>query len=201
MYTAVIIIHVLVSIVLIVTVLLQSGKGASIGASFGGAGSQTLFGSAGPAGLLVKRTIACAVIFMATSLYMTLNTGRSSATSVMSDVTEVKGDEKAKAKAEAAKEAAAKKEAVDKAAEKKAEKAEKPAPIKRIEETALKPAPIVGKEAAPVEKKAVESKKAVTKKAAPVKKEAAPVELKTVEPKQAAPVVKETAPAPVVPAQ
>ncbi len=159
MFTAIIVVHVLVSIVLIITVLLQSGKGASIGASFGGAGSQTLFGSAGPANFLTKITIAAAVIFMATSMYMTLYSGRSSVSSVM---TEVKSAGKVKKEAKAVKKPVAKKEAVEKA------KATKPAPVTKIKETALKPAPIVGKKAAPVKKEAVKSKKkAVTKKAPP----------------------------------
>ncbi|HQO81772.1 MAG TPA: preprotein translocase subunit SecG, partial [Deltaproteobacteria bacterium] len=49
MYGILLTIHILVSVLLIIAVLLQSGKGADIGAVFGGAGSQALFGSAGPA--------------------------------------------------------------------------------------------------------------------------------------------------------
>lgn len=59
--------HVLVAIFLILVVLLQTGKGAEIGASFGGA-SNTLFGSSGPANFLAKLTTAAAIIFMITSL-------------------------------------------------------------------------------------------------------------------------------------
>jgi preprotein translocase subunit SecG len=59
--------HVLVAIFLILVVLLQTGKGAEIGAAFGGA-SNTLFGSSGPANFLAKATTAAAVIFMLTSL-------------------------------------------------------------------------------------------------------------------------------------
>ena len=69
MYHALIVLHVLFAVFLIVIVLLQSGgKGASMGAIFGGGGSQTLFGSAGPAGFLSKLTTVCAVAFMITSL-------------------------------------------------------------------------------------------------------------------------------------
>ncbi len=83
MITAVIAVHILVSMVLIVSVLLQVGKGASIGSAFGGAGSQTLFGSGGPASLLTKVTAACAIIFMATSLYLTITSGQKRRSSIM----------------------------------------------------------------------------------------------------------------------
>ena len=65
---AVSIIHVLVSLFLILIVLLQTGKGADIGAAFGGGSSQTLFGSAGPGGFLTKITTGVAIIFMITSI-------------------------------------------------------------------------------------------------------------------------------------
>jgi preprotein translocase subunit SecG len=73
-----IILHVLVSLFLIFVVLLQSGKGAEIGASFGGS-SQTLFGSRGSATFLNKLTTASAVIFMLTSLGLTMVTTTKSA--------------------------------------------------------------------------------------------------------------------------
>lgn len=60
--------HILVSVILVVAILLQSGKGSDIGAVFGGAGSQALFGSAGPADFLNKATRVMVVIFMLTSL-------------------------------------------------------------------------------------------------------------------------------------
>ncbi len=68
MSAAVSIVHVLVSLFLILIVLLQTGKGADIGAAFGGGSSQTLFGSAGPGGFLTKITTGVAVIFMITSI-------------------------------------------------------------------------------------------------------------------------------------
>lgn len=67
MWTALVILHVLVGVALILIVLLQTGKGADMGAAFGGS-SQTLFGSAGPGTFLGKLTTAAAVIFMCTSL-------------------------------------------------------------------------------------------------------------------------------------
>jgi len=60
--------HILVALLLVVAILLQSGKGSDIGAVFGGAGSQALFGSAGPADFLNKATRVMVVIFMLTSL-------------------------------------------------------------------------------------------------------------------------------------
>ena len=62
------IVHIVVCILLILIVLLQTGKGADIGAAFGGGSSQTLFGSAGPAGFFTKITTGVAVIFMITSI-------------------------------------------------------------------------------------------------------------------------------------
>ena len=61
-------IHVIVSIALILIVLLQTGKGADMGAVFGGAGSQALFGTTGAATFLGKMTTVAAVVFMITSL-------------------------------------------------------------------------------------------------------------------------------------
>ena len=67
MYIFLIIIHVTVCFLMIGAILLQSGKGAEIGASFGGS-SQTVFGSRGPANFLSKFTVVVAAIFMLTSL-------------------------------------------------------------------------------------------------------------------------------------
>jgi len=63
-------IHVLSCIFLIVVVLLQTGKGADMGAVFGG-GSQTLFGSSGAGNFLTHLTTATAILFMLTSLILT----------------------------------------------------------------------------------------------------------------------------------
>ncbi len=64
--------HLLVACVLILVVLLQSGKGADIGAAFGGGSSQTVFGGRGASTFLSKLTSACAIIFMLTSLGLTI---------------------------------------------------------------------------------------------------------------------------------
>ncbi|MBI9076875.1 MAG: preprotein translocase subunit SecG [Desulfatibacillum sp.] len=73
MYTVLItVLHIVVCIALILIVLLQTGKGADMGAAFGGGSSQTVFGSTGPAGFLSKGTTAAAVIFMITSLLLAI---------------------------------------------------------------------------------------------------------------------------------
>lgn len=76
-------IHVAVCIFLILVVLLQTGKGAEMGVSMGGAGSQALFGAAGPANILTKITTAVAIIFMITSLTLAYMSGHRSQSSVM----------------------------------------------------------------------------------------------------------------------
>jgi preprotein translocase subunit SecG len=68
MHILIIIIHLFVCFALIGIVLLQTGKGASMGAMFGGAGNQTLFGNTGASTFLSKATTAAAVVFMLTSL-------------------------------------------------------------------------------------------------------------------------------------
>jgi preprotein translocase subunit SecG len=61
------ILHVAVCVILILVVLLQAGKGANMGAVFGGS-SQTVFGSSGPGSFLGKMTSVVAAVFMLTSL-------------------------------------------------------------------------------------------------------------------------------------
>src|SRR2546422_8441688 len=69
-------IHVFACFFLIVVVLLQTGKGADMGAVFGG-GSQTLFGSSGAGNFLTKLTTGTAIAFMITSLVLTWGASRS----------------------------------------------------------------------------------------------------------------------------
>jgi preprotein translocase subunit SecG len=71
MYTLAVVIHVLVCFLMIASILLQSGKGAEIGAMFGGS-SQTIFGSRGPGTFLSKVTVAAAIVFMLTSLSLAI---------------------------------------------------------------------------------------------------------------------------------
>ncbi len=75
MIIAVTIIHVIVSIGLILVVLLQTGKGAEIGAVFGGS-SSTIFGSSGAGNFLTRLTTGMAIVFMATSLALGYFAGR-----------------------------------------------------------------------------------------------------------------------------
>lgn len=72
---------------LILVVLLQSGKGANMGAAFGGS-SQTVFGSRGPAGFMSKVTTAAAIIFMLTSLTLSILASRGSKTTIIDDITQ-----------------------------------------------------------------------------------------------------------------
>jgi preprotein translocase subunit SecG len=85
MDTLLTIVHVVVCFFLIGIVLLQHGKGADIGATFGGS-SQSLFGTEGPLPLLNKITTAAAVIFMLTSVTLAYLSSQASKSSVMGDV-------------------------------------------------------------------------------------------------------------------
>jgi len=76
-------IHVVVCVILIIVVLLQHGKSADIAATFGGAGSQTAFGPRGTATLLSKITTWSAIIFMLTSISLTVFATRNHPTSIM----------------------------------------------------------------------------------------------------------------------
>ena len=78
------VIHIMICMVLIVAVLLQSGKAADLAGAFGGAGSQSAFGPRGATTLLTKMTTICAVLFMFTSLGLWIISGRQSSGSVLS---------------------------------------------------------------------------------------------------------------------
>ena len=70
--------HVLICVFLVVTILLQAGKGADLGAAFGAGSSQSLFGARGAATFLTKLTTVVAILFLATSLTLaTLHKDRS----------------------------------------------------------------------------------------------------------------------------
>jgi len=77
MYILLWIIHVLVCLFLIIVVLLQSGKAADLAGAFGGMGSQTAFGPRGSATLLSKATTISAILFMVTSLSLSIVASRS----------------------------------------------------------------------------------------------------------------------------
>ena len=72
MYALVIVFHIVASLVLILVVLLQSGKAGDLAATFGSTGSQTAFGARGAATVLTRATTVCAVIFMVTSLTLAI---------------------------------------------------------------------------------------------------------------------------------
>jgi preprotein translocase subunit SecG len=64
--------HVLICLVLVAAVLLQSGKAADLAGAFGGAGSATAFGPRGTASIMAKVTTICAILFMITSIGLSL---------------------------------------------------------------------------------------------------------------------------------
>jgi preprotein translocase subunit SecG len=75
MITATIIVHIAVCVTLVIAVLLQQGKGADVGAVFGGS-SQTVFGASGAGNLLTKITWAAAALFFATSIFLAYSSTR-----------------------------------------------------------------------------------------------------------------------------
>ncbi len=66
------VIHIVVCLILVVVVLLQSGKAADLAGAFGGMGSQTVFGPRGSATVLSKATTISAIAFMFTSLTLSI---------------------------------------------------------------------------------------------------------------------------------
>ena len=68
METLILVVHIILAVMLIVLILLQQGKGADAGASFGAGASQTVFGGRGSAGFLVKTTAIAAFILLITSV-------------------------------------------------------------------------------------------------------------------------------------
>jgi preprotein translocase subunit SecG len=82
MMVVVTIVHVLACVILVLTVLLQAGKGADMGAVFGGA-STTIFGSSGAGNFLTRLTTGAAIVFMATSLTLTYGSTRATTATIM----------------------------------------------------------------------------------------------------------------------
>ena len=74
----VVVLHIVVSLFIIAVVLLQQGKSADLAGAFGGQGSQTAFGPRGAANLLTKLTTYSAILFMLTSIGLTVMLARSS---------------------------------------------------------------------------------------------------------------------------
>ena len=80
-YPVLVTLHVMVCGLLIIVVLLQSGEAADLAGAFGGAGSQTAFGPRGAATFLSKATTWCAIMFMLTSMAMTMHQNSTAAAS------------------------------------------------------------------------------------------------------------------------
>jgi preprotein translocase subunit SecG len=87
LYYFIAVLHVLVCLVLILVVLLQSGKGADLAGAFGGGATQTAFGSRGPASFLSKLTTISAIIFMVTCLSLSVIGSKRSSRSVLDSTT------------------------------------------------------------------------------------------------------------------
>jgi len=81
------IVHIIVCLILILVVLLQSGKGADLAGAFGGGGSQTAFGARGTATFLTKLTTGAAIVFMITSLSLSLINSKGKGSSLMQSAT------------------------------------------------------------------------------------------------------------------
>jgi len=71
MQQLILILHILLAIAIISLVLMQHGRGADVGASFGSGSSNTMFGSAGALPFLMKVTVICAALFFVTSISLT----------------------------------------------------------------------------------------------------------------------------------
>lgn len=85
MYTLAVSIHLIVCFLMIAAILLQAGKGAEIGASFGGS-SQTVFGSRGPGTFLSKVTVGAAIVFMLSSLSLAILSKQANTSSTVIDL-------------------------------------------------------------------------------------------------------------------
>jgi len=83
MYYLLVFLHIFVSIAMIGIVLIQSGKGAEMGASFGAGGSQTVFGASGGNTFMNRLTTGAAVLFMLTSLTLAHLSSSGSTSSIM----------------------------------------------------------------------------------------------------------------------
>src|SRR3984885_9899784 len=72
-YFVLVTLHVIICGLLIIVIMLQSGEAADLAGAFGGAGSQTAFGPRGAATFLTKATTWCAIMFMMTSMALTMH--------------------------------------------------------------------------------------------------------------------------------
>mgnify|MGYP006156964937 CR=1 FL=1 len=81
-------IHVIAALSLILTVLLQAGKGAAMGSGLGAGSSQTMFGSSGAGNLLTKLTTGIAILFMITSLTLAVFSTKKKSSSLIQGLEE-----------------------------------------------------------------------------------------------------------------
>ena len=88
MNTIINLIHVVAALSLILTVLLQTGKGAAMGSGLGAGSSQTMFGSSGAGNFLSKLTTGIAILFMVTSLTLAVLSTKKKSSSLIQGVEE-----------------------------------------------------------------------------------------------------------------
>lgn len=86
METIVLVVHILTALAIIGLILLQQGKGAVAGASFGSGASQTVFGSQGSGGFFTRMTGICAVVFFATSFGLAIIAKNKAGVGIDSDI-------------------------------------------------------------------------------------------------------------------
>ena len=88
MNTIITVLHVLAAFSLVLTVLLQAGKGAAMGSGLGSGSSQTMFGSSGAGNFLTKLTTGIAILFMVTSLTLATFSNNKKSSSVIQGIEE-----------------------------------------------------------------------------------------------------------------
>ncbi len=92
MITFIVAVHIIVSLGLILVVLIQTGRGAEMGAVFGGS-SSTIFGSSGAGNFLTRLTTAMAIVFMLTSLTLGYFTGKAPTSSIFDSISPPAGQQ------------------------------------------------------------------------------------------------------------
>jgi preprotein translocase subunit SecG len=78
MYPFVLGVHVFVCVLLIISILLQSGKGSDLGSAFGAGSSSEMLGGASPVNIMNRITTVLVIVFMFTSISLTIMSGKSS---------------------------------------------------------------------------------------------------------------------------
>ncbi len=96
LYIAIVALHVIVCVILVLVVLLQSGRSADLAGAFGGGATQTAFGSRGPASFLSKMTTVAAIVFMVTSIALSLVSTKQEASKSILETTKQQSSEPAR---------------------------------------------------------------------------------------------------------